>query len=65
MKVPKFHKRGRGIWFPHIVDDEKKEVYPDKDRLKTDLKNKMPGVPKPAILRPVASLRYSYRTRLR
>ena len=47
------------------IIDEKKEVYPDKDRLKTDLKNKMPGVPKPAILRPVASLRYSYRTRLR
>ncbi len=37
------------------IIDEKKEVYPDKDRLKTDLKNKMPGVPKPAILRPVAS----------
>jgi len=25
--VPKFHKRGRGIWFPHIVIEEKKEVY--------------------------------------
>ena len=25
--MPKFHKRGRGIWFPHIVIEEKKEVY--------------------------------------
>ena len=25
--MPKFHKRGKGIWFPHIVDDEKREVY--------------------------------------
>tara|TARA_B000000565_G_C23775023_1_gene373736 strand:- start:104 stop:316 length:213 start_codon:yes stop_codon:yes gene_type:complete len=25
--MAKFYPRGRGIWFPHIVDDEKKEVY--------------------------------------
>ena len=25
--MAKFYSRGKGIWFPHIVDDEKKEVY--------------------------------------
>ena len=25
--MAKFYPRGKGIWFPHIVDDEKKEVY--------------------------------------
>ena len=46
------------------IIDEKKEVYPDKDRLKADLVNKLPEVPKPAILKPVARLSYKYRTRL-
>ena len=43
---------------------ENKEVYPDKYRLKADLVNKLPEVPKPAILKPVARLSYKYRTRL-
>ena len=46
------------------IIDEKKEVYPDKDRLKADLVNKLPEVPKPAILKPVARLTYKYKTRL-
>tara|TARA_Y100001937_G_scaffold103304_1_gene142363 strand:+ start:291 stop:884 length:594 start_codon:yes stop_codon:yes gene_type:complete len=46
------------------IIDEKKEVYPDKDRLKADLVNKLPEVPKPATLKPVVRLTYKYKTRL-
>ena len=46
------------------VISEKKEVTADKDRLKTDLQQKVPGTPVSAHLLPVVSLRYKRRTRI-
>ena len=46
------------------VISEKKEVTADKDRLKTDLKQKLPGTPVSAHLLPVIRLSYKRRTRI-
>ena len=46
------------------VISEKKEVTADKDRLKTDLKQNLPGTPVSANLLPVVRLSYKRRTRI-
>ena len=46
------------------VISQKEEVTADKDRLKTDLKQNVPGTPVSAHLLPVVSLRYKRRTRI-
>ena len=46
------------------VLSEKKEVTADKDRLKTDLKQKLPGTPVSAHLMPVTRLSYCRRKRI-
>ena len=46
------------------VISEKKEVTADKDRLKTDLQQKVPGTPVSAHLLPVYRLSYKRRTRI-
>ena len=47
-----------------VVISEKKEVTADKDRLKTDLKQNLPGTPVSAHLVPVVRLSYSRRKRI-
>ena len=47
-----------------VVISEKKEVTADKDRLKTDLKQNLPGTPVSAHLLPVVRLSYKRRTRI-
>ena len=46
------------------VNSQKEEVTADKDRLKADLKQNVPGTPVSAHLLPVVSLRYKRRTRI-
>ena len=46
------------------VISEKKEVTADKDRLKTDLQQKVPGTPMSAHLLPVTRLSYCRRKRI-
>ena len=46
------------------VISQKEEVTADKDRLKADLKQNVPGTPVSAHLLPVVSLRYKRRTRI-
>ena len=46
------------------VLSEKKEVTADKDRLKIDLQQKVPGTPVSAHLLPVIRLSYKRRTRI-
>ena len=47
-----------------VVISQKKEVTADKDRLKTDLKQNLPGTPVSAHLLPVVRLSYKRRTRI-
>ena len=47
-----------------VVISQKEEVTADKDRLKTDLKQNLPGTPVSAHLLPVIRLSYKRRTRI-
>lgn len=47
-----------------VVISQKEEVTADKDRLKTDLKQNLPGTPVSAHLLPVVRLSYKRRTRI-
>ena len=47
-----------------VVLSQKQEVTADKDRLKTDLKQNLPGTPVSAHLLPVVRLSYKRRTRI-
>ena len=47
-----------------VVLSQKQEVTADKDRLKADLKQKLPGTPVSAHLLPVVRLSYKRRTRI-
>jgi len=47
-----------------VVISQKQEVTADKDRLKTDLKQNLPGTPVSAHLLPVVRLSYKRRTRI-
>mgnify|MGYP001356459024 FL=1 len=47
-----------------VVISQKEEITADKDRLKTDLKQNLPGTPVSAHLLPVVRLSYKRRTRI-